>query len=93
MILRKEGRKEGKELFDATGNRINVAKTPGYFTADRVKLHAFGDNYRRADSIPIGYHAPRASQALSIKASLQSLSEISSTSSHPVITTKKRKAS
>lgn len=64
---RKEGRKEGgeeKELFGTTGNRINAAKTPGYSTADRARLRAFGDNYRPADSISIGYHAPRASRAV-----------------------------
>lgn len=37
---RKEGRKEGKELFGATGNRINAAKTPGLFQTgwDYVRL-------------------------------------------------------
>lgn len=62
-----EGRKEGGEekgLFGTTGNRINAAKTSGYSTADRARLRAFGDNYRPADSISIGYHAPRASRAV-----------------------------
>lgn len=56
---RKEERKGRKELFGATENRINAAKTSGYSTTDRIRrLCAFEDNYRRADSISIDYRVP-----------------------------------
>lgn len=73
-----EGRKEGREGTIWRDGKSNQRGKNPRTIPDRVRLRAFGDNYRRADSIPIGYHAPRASQALSIKASFQSLSKISS---------------
>jgi len=48
---REEKRREEKKLFGTMGNRINVAKTSGYSMADKVRLRAFGDNYRRVYSI------------------------------------------
>lgn len=86
---RKEGRKGREGTIWRDGKSNQRGKNPRTIP-DRVRLRAFGDNYRRADSIPIGYHAPRASQALSIKASFQSLSKISSGVVASVATIKKK---
>lgn len=76
---RKEGRKKERNYLvrkiESTRQKLrDIPRQTGW------RLRAFGDNYRHVDSISIGYHAPRVSRALSIKASLQSLNEISALS-------------
>lgn len=65
-----EGRKEGKRKNYLARQEIESTRQKPWDISDRMRLRAFGDNYRHVDSISIDYHALRASQALSIKASL-----------------------